>query len=176
MHYTIYQTTNLLNNKIYIGAHETENPNDNYLGSGLTLKPAIKKHGNENFTKEILFICDSREEMYDKEAVVVNEAFVARDDTYNLKIGGCGGSVSSGRTLSEETKKKISESRIGANNTRYKGASIGTHHETGEVIRFEGTKALIAAGFNSGHVSNCIQGKGSGKDKNQHKGYIWTRE
>jgi hypothetical protein len=57
------------------------------------------------------------------------------------------------------------------NNKIYIGA-----HETGEVIRFEGTKALIAAGFNSGHVSNCIQGKGSGKDKNQHKGYIWTRE
>ena len=41
--YLIYKTTNLLNNKIYIGSHRTDNIEDDYLGSGTLLKQAIKK-------------------------------------------------------------------------------------------------------------------------------------
>lgn len=32
MHYTVYQTTNLINSKIYVGVHATEDLNDSYLG------------------------------------------------------------------------------------------------------------------------------------------------
>ena len=57
--YTVYRTTNNINNKIYIGVHKTTNPNDKYLGSGLAIKSSIKKHGKENFTKSILFEYDN---------------------------------------------------------------------------------------------------------------------
>lgn len=76
---------------IYIGKHQTENLDDGYMGSGLRIQRAIKKYGVENFEKTILFECQSFEEMNAKEAEIVNEDFIARDDVYNIKLGGEGG-------------------------------------------------------------------------------------
>lgn len=100
MYYTIYKTTNLINNKIYIGLHETEDPEDNYFGSGIFLKKAIKKYGSENFKKDVLFIFNSKEEMIKKEIEIVNEEFIKRKDTYNMSKGGFGLS-----TLTNEKRK-----------------------------------------------------------------------
>lgn len=91
MYYLIYKITNNVNNKIYIGKHQTKNKNDGYMGSGRILKRAIEKYGLDKFTKEILFECNSLEEMNEKEAEIVDEEFVARLDTYNVKLGGQGG-------------------------------------------------------------------------------------
>jgi group I intron endonuclease len=91
MNYLIYKITNKLNNKIYVGKHKTDFILDDYFGSGLLLKRAIEKHGRENFTREILFECKTEEEMNQKEADIVDEDFIARNDTYNIMLGGCGG-------------------------------------------------------------------------------------
>jgi hypothetical protein len=90
-YYTVYQITDLLNGKIYIGKHETTNLNDKYMGSGKILTRTQKKHGLENFKKDILFIFDNEEEMNSKEAELVSEAFCLREDTYNICPGGKGG-------------------------------------------------------------------------------------
>ena len=91
MYYLIYQITNKTNGMIYVGKHQTDNKNDDYMGSGKYLGYAIEKEGIENFEKTILFECQSEEEMNQKEAEIVNEEFVNRKDTYNVALGGDGG-------------------------------------------------------------------------------------
>lgn len=91
MNYTIYKTTNNINGKYYIGAHKTEIINDNYFGSGIALKEAINKYGIENFSKEILFIFETKEEMFKKEKEIISEEVVNDKMSYNMKIGGFGG-------------------------------------------------------------------------------------
>ena len=89
--YYVYKTTNLVNGKIYIGYHVSDDiENDRYLGSGDKLKLAIKKYGKHNFVREILFELSSFQEMIDKEMEIVNEEFLKRDDVYNVVRGGGG--------------------------------------------------------------------------------------
>lgn len=89
-YHIIYKTTNKINGKIYVGLHSTDNLEDGYLGSGWVLKQAIKKHGRDNFTREILLVLTSRDEAREIEAMLVDEIFANRHDTYNLEIGGMG--------------------------------------------------------------------------------------
>ena len=90
-YYYLYQITNLVNGKIYVGVHKTSDLNDGYMGSGKVIKSAISKYGIENFTKDILEFFENAELMYAREKEVVNDEFLLREDTYNLRRGGTGG-------------------------------------------------------------------------------------
>lgn len=87
-HYLVYQITNLVNQKIYIGIHTTRDIDDGYMGSSVYLKRSIEKYGIENFKREILFDFESAKEMIDKEREMVDEDFVSRNDTFNINLGG----------------------------------------------------------------------------------------
>jgi hypothetical protein len=91
MHYYLYQITNTVNGKVYVGVHKTSNINDGYMGSGKVIKRAIEKYGIENFTKIILETFETVEAMYAAEKEMVTEEFLTRDDVYNLRRGGTGG-------------------------------------------------------------------------------------
>jgi hypothetical protein len=90
IYYTVYETTNLVNGKIYIGIHRTKNIHDTYLGSGNIIKQAIKKYGREHFNKRILFIFDTLKEASDKEEELVTLDFIKLSSNYNQIPGGVG--------------------------------------------------------------------------------------
>ena len=103
MKYIVYQTVNKINNKIYIGVHGTETPDefDGYLGNGINIyRPAtylnpktpfqyaVKKYGVKNFIRTTIQEFDDEKEAYKLEAILVNEDFLKREDVYNLALGG----------------------------------------------------------------------------------------
>ena len=111
-YYYLYQIINLINGKIYIGAHSTDNLDDGYFGSGSLLKKAIRKYGQENFVKITLYEVGCSDDLYKKEAEIVTLDFVERSDTYNLKVGGYGGttpSIEVRNLLSQKAVKRAAE-------------------------------------------------------------------
>lgn len=86
--YYVYQITNLLNGKIYVGIHRTSDIDDGYMGSGKLLRRAYRKYGMHRFSKKILFYCNSEEELISAESRIVTSDFVRRKNTYNLTEGG----------------------------------------------------------------------------------------
>lgn len=91
MYYFVYKTTNTINGKFYIGKHRCKDlSKDSYLGSGRTLRQAIKKYGKANFKREILCFFESEEEALDYELQVVTEDLIVDEKCYNETIGGRG--------------------------------------------------------------------------------------
>ena len=110
-YWIVYQTTNLVNNKIYIGVHKTKTPYefDGYLGCGAYINNAytyehgktyfhnaLKKYGVKNFRRTTLKVFDDEALAYAEEARLVDTEFLRRNDVYNMILGGnttCGTSV-----------------------------------------------------------------------------------
>jgi len=122
----IYKTTNLINGKIYIGRHSTNNFDDGYLGSGVLINKAIKKYGKQNFKREILEFCYTLESLYKREEYWIKE-FNAICLGYNISNKSDGGIVWKGEhpnkgkkfPHSEEWCIKHSENMKGENNPMY---------------------------------------------------------
>ena len=119
--YYIYQTTNLINNKKYIGKHHGQ-LNDNYLGSGLLLQKAIEKYGKQNFKKKILQIVETEEELNEKEKQYITFFDAIKNPNfYNIADGGQGGYITKGYSPEQRkaVNKKISEALCGEKHPMY---------------------------------------------------------
>ena len=90
-YHIIYQTKNIVNGMIYIGAHSTDVVEDGYLGSGFRLTLAIEKYGKGSFVRTVHYIYNSPIDMFVKEKEIVNPEFLKRNDVYNIVEGGYGG-------------------------------------------------------------------------------------
>jgi group I intron endonuclease len=138
----IYQTTNLINGKKYIGKDIKNNPY--YIGSGTLLKKAIKKYGKKNFKKEILEYCNNKEHLVEREKYWLEYFDVENNNNFynktNKPFGNSGLSEETkkkiskariGKKLSEETKEKISKARTGIKSKEYKkGKNHGNYKKS----------------------------------------------
>lgn len=107
----IYKTTNLIDNKIYIGKSLSMN-RPSYFGSGLHIKRAIKKYGKENFKREIITYSTDEDKLNKLEIAFITEyrKIFGKDHLYNITNGGEGHR----NPHSQKTKIKIGKARKGS--------------------------------------------------------------
>lgn len=111
----VYIVTNKINGKKYIGMSINKKKwfRESYYGSGKLIKQAILKYGKDNFIKNIVKEFDNEYDcrLYERYLIEYNNAV---DDKmyYNMGPGGYGG-AHKGHEVSDETRKKISESNKG---------------------------------------------------------------
>lgn len=117
----IYKTTNLINQKFYVGKDTHNNPN--YYGSGKRLKLAIQKYGLDNFKKETIEICNNLEQLNEREKFWIKE-LNAINEGYNISLGGDGGdTISNNPRKSEITKIHSDKMKLETYNKK-KGTKI----------------------------------------------------
>lgn len=115
----IYKITNNVNGKIYIGQSiniktrwkDHINTLNRQNSHSILLQRAWNKYGEENFSFEILELCT--EDMLDEAEVKYIELYNACNNGYNIEPGG-----NSNKYLSEETKQKIRESHLGRRHSK----------------------------------------------------------
>lgn len=80
----IYETTNLINNKKYIGKHKSNKFDKDYYGSGIGLKRALNKYGKENFKIRILEELKegTSKDLADLETYYINKFNAVKDKNY----------------------------------------------------------------------------------------------
>ena len=88
----IYETTNLINGKKYIGKHKSSKFDNKYYGSGVALNQDIEKYGKENFSIKIIEeISDDKDYKYlsERECSWIEATNAVKSDKYyNNSYGG----------------------------------------------------------------------------------------
>ena len=166
---SIYKITNIVNGKSYIGQTyrdvETRVFKEHLRGHPSNcrlLSNAVKKHGANNFTYEILHDGIIPDFLDDLEREAIEKFNTIAPHGYNLTTGGAGGSRSEetrrkisetlkGKTFSEETRRKLSEAAQGrklSKETRRKlsEANTGENHPNYGKPHSEETRRKISEG------------------------------
>lgn len=175
----VYCHTNKINKKKYIGI--TINPENRWASNGNNYKDspkfwfAIKKYGWNNFTHEILFVAESRDEARQKEIELIKE-FNSIENGYNISKGGDAPPILRNNAnpnfggISEEAKKKMSDNHA--------DFSRGKHPRSVKCICVEDNIVFdcITDAAEYYHVSRkCISDCCSGRQKtskNKHFKYL----
>lgn len=194
----IYITTNLVNNKKYLGKHAKPEFDKSYYGSGTILKKAIEKYGKENFVSEPIDWAESKEELNQKEIQwIYNLNAVDSDEYYNLAIGGDGAGNGKDHPMYRDHRfagennpmyGKVGKlnpmygiKRTGSNNPNYgkgdkitgsnnpRASAVIQYDLEGNIVReYSVMKDVKKFGFSISCVSDCCRGR-----TKTSGGYIW---
>lgn len=183
----IYKTTDLTTGKIYIGQHKHTEFDTNYIGSGKKLREAIFKYGVENFKCEMLDVCDSKEELDNKEIYYIDKYNSTNPDIgYNITTGGY--SLRDYKFTDEDRYRiSIASTRNNLNRDRIVYDNLSAHHKGARFMNngFEQTWAYgteIEDLLNQGWVFGSCKKRNrdySGKNNTMYgksavKGKIWV--
>ena len=155
----IYCTTNIINNKKYIGKKVSSKFNPKYLGSGILITNAITKYGTDKFIVELLEWCSSNDDLNNREKYYINKFNAYKSDVfYNIAMGGEGGNTYAGKTEEEliEIKRKISNANKGernGNKGQYKGvlnSMYGKKHSMDTRLKI--SESLKKNNYNRSHA------------------------
>ena len=154
----IYITTNLINNKKYIGKHKCSYHDLNYFGSGKIIKEAINKYGKNNFKNEIIEWCDSLDKLNEREKYWIAYYNAKNDDLYyNISPGGDGYIWNEG--LTKDTNDSLMRVSINESETKRR------KFESGELVIWNKGKTK--------ETSKSIQ-KGADALSKAKKGTKWS--
>jgi group I intron endonuclease len=146
------------------------------------LEEAVSKYPRKQWRHEILQYC-SKEELDELEEFWIKELDATNPERgYNKELGGRGcpkpkrteearermSKAHKGKVLSEETKRKLSESKLGCNN--YKSKAVNQYDKSGRFIQSfcAASVAGRVLGVNQSHISACCLGK-----RKSAGGYRW---
>ena len=165
----IYETTNLINGKKYIG-QKTNNIflAEKYLGSGIYLNRAIKKYGKENFKVNLIEECETKEELNNREIYWIDYYNAVKSNAYyNQSKGGDHWNLSS--EYIAETNRKYQSAKI-------KGrVYINRNYDEEKLIKLEELDSYLKQGWVRGR-SQKNKDSISHKTKEAMKKCVFTEE
>ena len=166
----IYETTNLINGKKYIGKKESDRFISTYYGSGRHINEAINKYGINNFEIKVLEECNSLEELNNKEKYWINKLRnkYPINMIYNIANGGDGGDTLSNNDRLSEIKSKIGKAHKGRIIVNKNGKEYHIHKD--ELDKY------IKDGFNLGRGDFIKSDKYREAQRNRNLGRKFSKE
>ena len=167
MFHYVYEITNNINGRKYIGKHSTNDMNDGYMGSGIAIKQAIKKYGSKNFSKKIIKSFETSEEAFKFEKEIIEQLDCVNNyKYYNMSDGGIGGvGTLSGKTELEKVeiynrmKNTLKGKMAGEKNPMYGKVSAMKGKKHTKEAREKMSKALKGKPFSKEHRKNISKSK-----------------
>lgn len=159
--YTVYAHINKVNGKIYIGltsqqAERRWGSNGSGYCNNKHFWRAIQKYGWDNFEHRILFENLSKEQACEIECCLIQQ-LKTTDKTYGYNKSSGGEAPASGITLSEESRKKISD--------KLKGRTFSDEHRERLSNSERGIKKPKLSEERKKQISNFMNGAGNPRAK-----------